>query len=188
MVIDAVVLLTSAKIKVLEQPGVPDIDGKLIQDQVLSIDRKISRQDVLFHLDRSLQMAKELAPDLEKSINELNKNVADVFTEEMLDKVYIISDMEFDSAKEEISTPDQTLFNVIRSKFTASGYEMPQIVFWNVDSRNNQFPMSMDERGFLNVSGYSPSIFKNLVNNNIVSPHEFMMEILDSERYQNIEI
>ena len=32
-------------------------------------------------------MAKELAPDLEKSINELNKNVADVFTEEMLDKV-----------------------------------------------------------------------------------------------------
>ena len=86
-VIDAVVLLTSAKIKVLEQPGVPDIDGKLIQDQVLSIDRKISRQDVLFHLDRGLQMAKELAPDLEKSINELNKNVADVFTEEMLDKV-----------------------------------------------------------------------------------------------------
>jgi hypothetical protein len=86
-VIDAVVLLTSAKIKVLEQPGVPDIDGKLIQDQVLSIDRKISRQDVLFHLDRGLQIAKELAPDLEKSINELNKNVADVFTEKMLDKV-----------------------------------------------------------------------------------------------------
>ena len=87
VVIDAVVLLTSAKIKVLEQPGVPDIDGKLIQDQVLSIDRKISRQDVLFHLDRGLQIAKELAPDLEKSINDLNKNVADVFTEKMLDKV-----------------------------------------------------------------------------------------------------
>ena len=75
------------KIKVLEQPGVPDIDGKLIQDQVLSIDRKISRQDVLFHLDRGLQIAKELAPDLEKSINDLNKNVADVFTEKMLDNV-----------------------------------------------------------------------------------------------------
>ncbi len=32
-------------------------------------------------------MATELAPDLAKSINELNKNVADVFTEKMLDKV-----------------------------------------------------------------------------------------------------
>lgn len=86
-VIDAVVLLTSAKIKVLEQPGVKDINDKLIQDQVLSIDRKVSRQDALFHLDRGLQMATELAPDLAKSINELNKNVADVFTEKMLDKV-----------------------------------------------------------------------------------------------------
>jgi len=113
--------------------------------------------------------------------------------EEMLDKVYIISDMEFDNAvdviyDESIPTHDDTLFNTIRGRFIATGYKMPQIVFWNVDSRNNQFPMSMDDRGFLNVSGYSPSIFKNLVNNNIVSPHEFMMEILNSERYQNIEI
>ena len=88
--------------------------------------------------------------------------------EEMLDKVYIISDMEFDNAvdavyDESIPTHDDTLFNTIRGRFIATGYKMPQIVFWNVDSRNNQFPMSMDDRGFLNVSGYSPSIFKNLV-------------------------
>jgi hypothetical protein len=137
---------------------------------------------------------------------EMNTNIEAVFDiilqtaidtsatqEEMLDKVYIISDMEFDSAvdsyyDDNVPTHDRSLFNTIRDKYINAGYKIPQIVFWNVDSRNNQFPMCMDDRGFLNVSGYSPSIFKNLVNNTIVSPYDFMMEILNSERYEQIEI
>jgi hypothetical protein len=114
--------------------------------------------------------------------------------EEMITKLYIISDMEFDSAvdagysDQDVLAHDEVLFKQLNERFEESGYKMPNIVFWNVDSRNNNFPMSMDERGFLNVSGYSPSIFKNLVNNTIVSPIEFMMEILNAERYRQIEI
>ena len=114
--------------------------------------------------------------------------------DEMIDRLYIISDMEFDSAvdagysEQDVPAHDEILFKQLNERFEESGYKMPNIVFWNVDARNNNFPMSMDERGFLNVSGYSPSIFKNLVNNTIVSPIEFMMEILDTERYRQIEI
>jgi len=87
VVIDAVTLLTSAKIRVLEQPGIKDVYGQLIQNQATLINRKISRQDMLYHLDRGLQMAKKLAPDLATSIQSLNKNVADIFTEQLLDEV-----------------------------------------------------------------------------------------------------
>ena len=87
VIIDAVTLLTSARIRVTEQPGTKDIYGKLIQDQATLIDRRISRQDALYHLDQGLKMAKQLAPDLATSIQNLNKNVADIFTNKLLDKV-----------------------------------------------------------------------------------------------------
>jgi hypothetical protein len=118
--------------------------------------------------------------------------------EEMLDKLYIISDMEFDAATDgnggwggratNTRTPDATLFQEIEKKFAVAGYKMPNLVFWNVDARNQQFPMSMDERGFQNVSGFSPSIFKSLVGGEFVSAYDLMLEVLNSERYNAIEV
>ena len=111
--------------------------------------------------------------------------------DDMLDKVYIISDMEFDVAmssgfqKHELS---ETLFQSIRNKFDNNGYKMPEIVFWNVNARNKQFPMSMDDRGFLNVSGFSPSIFKNLVGGKFSSPRDLMLEVIDCDRYTDIHV
>lgn len=112
---------------------------------------------------------------------------------EMLDKLYVISDMEFDSAMSNdggifgrSTSISETLFQNIRSKFKLHGYEMPELVFWNVNARNKQFPMSMDDRGFLNVSGFSPSIFKNLVGGKFTSPVDLMLDVVDNERYANI--
>lgn len=118
--------------------------------------------------------------------------------EEMIDKLYIISDMEFDAATDgnggwgsrrtSTRTPDATLFQEIEKKFAVAGYKMPNLVFWNVDARNQQFPMSMDERGFQNVSGFSPSIFQSLVGGEFVSAYDLMLEVLNSERYNAIEV
>lgn len=119
--------------------------------------------------------------------------------EEMVDKLYIISDMEFDDATHDrysysnrsggpTSAPDKTLFDTIRAKYAAAGYVMPNLVFWNVDSRNDQFPMSMDDRGFQMVSGFSPSIFEHLVSGEFISAYDIMLKVLTSPRYDNVTL
>lgn len=119
---------------------------------------------------------------------------------EIIKRVYIISDMEFDDcAGSGVSSgrgyhgdlsgkADQTLFNEIRAKYARAGYEMPALVFWNVDARNTQFPMKADERGFVNVSGFSPSVFKSLMSGKSVTPTELMLEVILAERYAPLEV
>lgn len=107
---------------------------------------------------------------------------------EMIKRLYIVSDMEFDAASTDDYDvgADKTLFQTIREKFKQSGYEMPELVFWNVDSRNKQYPMGLDERGFLNVSGCSPSIFQNLLGKTFVTAHDLMLDVINGSRYQFI--
>lgn len=99
---------------------------------------------------------------------------------EMPKAIYIISDMEFDQATRNNS---ETNFEVIEKKYQAAGYERPVLVFWNVESRNTQTPVTKDERGTVLVSGCSPSVFKAAVQRRSITPYEAMLEVLQSERY-----
>ena len=110
---------------------------------------------------------------------------------EMVKRLYIISDMEFDSCvrdHDRYIIAQATLFETIRAKYQAKGFVMPELVFWNVSARNKQFPMSLDDRGFINVSGCSPSIFKSIVGKEFVGPYEMMLEVLNSPRYEAIVV
>lgn len=105
---------------------------------------------------------------------------------EMVKRLYIVSDMEFDQCTGR-NKKDRTLFAWLQKKYKDAGYKMPELVFWNVSARNTQFPMSMDDRGFLNVSGCSPSIFKSVVGRKFLSAYDLMLEVLESERYEVIK-
>jgi len=59
------------------------------------------------------------------------------------------------------------------------------VVFWNVQSRTGQQPVTMNEQGVVLVSGCSPRIFKMVMSGNL-SPYAFMMETLGTERYKKI--
>lgn len=63
--------------------------------------------------------------------------------------------------------------------------ELPQIIFWNVASRNRQQPVTQNEQGVALVSGVTPRIF-SMVAGGVLSPYNFMMEVLGSERYAKI--
>ena len=101
--------------------------------------------------------------------------------------LYMVSDMEFDAAQRGSRVP-KTLFQTIEKKFEEAGYRLPTLVFWNVDSRNKQQPMSMDDRGFQLVSGCSPSIFKALLDNKQLNAYDMMLEVLNGDRYQPITV
>ena len=101
---------------------------------------------------------------------------------ELPSTVYIISDMEFDSCAE---NADITNFEYAKNAFAAHNYKLPTVVFWNVQSRNEQQPVTLNEQGMVLVSGASPRVFSMIQSGNL-SPMAFMMGTLNNERYANI--
>ena len=103
--------------------------------------------------------------------------------EDMPSKLYIISDMEFDYCAE---NSDVTNFEYAKEKFEQNGYALPKVVFWNVASRNMQSPVEMNEQGVTLVSGCNPRIF-SMVTEDKCTPYEYMLDVLNQERYADIK-
>ncbi len=101
---------------------------------------------------------------------------------ELPERLIIISDMEFNAC---VKNAEATNFENAKAKFEAAGYKLPEIVFWNVASRNRQQPITRNEQGVALVSGCTPRIF-SMIAEGIPSPYEFMMSVLESDRYKNI--
>lgn len=105
--------------------------------------------------------------------------------EELPKKLYIVSDMEFDYCAEDASL---TNFEYAKKQFEAAGYHLPEVVFWNVASRNRQQPVSKNEQGVALVSGCTPRLFSMIAEGNVsaATPYQIMLEVLGSERYEKI--
>lgn len=102
--------------------------------------------------------------------------------EDIPEKLYIISDMEFDCCAD---GSKMTNFEHAKVEFEKHGFTLPQIVFWNVSSRNDQQPVTKNEQGVALVSGCSPQIF-SMLSMDILNPMDFMLEVLNSKRYEQI--
>ena len=101
---------------------------------------------------------------------------------EMPSTLYIISDMEFDCCAR---GAELTNFEYAKKIFAEAGYDLPRVVFWNVQSRNKQQPVTQNEQGVALVSGCSPRIF-SMLKSGILSPLGYMLDILGAERYEKI--
>lgn len=113
----------------------------------------------------------------------LNTAVKNSLSQEQLpEKLYIISDMEFDICAENASL---TNFENAKKKFEKHGYKLPKIIFWNVASHGNNQPVTKNEQGVALVSGCTPKLFSYVASGNF-SPYEFMLETINSPRYELI--
>uniref|UniRef100_UPI0025DB1DDE DUF7788 domain-containing protein n=1 Tax=Ruminococcus sp. TaxID=41978 RepID=UPI0025DB1DDE len=106
-----------------------------------------------------------------------------VSKKDMPSKIYIISDMQFDYCI--VGGNDESMFREMRKLFKANGYELPDVVFWNVNARCDAMPVTRSETGAALVSGYSPSVF-DMVMGGEISPEAVMDKILASKRYAPI--
>ena len=98
----------------------------------------------------------------------------------------VISDMEFDAGTSCWRGFDTlTLMESIRKKWAAHGYDLPKLIYWNVDARKNNIPEDIGCGLVSYVSGFSPSIFQTIMSGK--TGVELMMEKLDSERYAVIQ-
>jgi len=116
--------------------------------------------------------------------------------DQMPTKILILSDMEFDQAVnvrnswsgEVGSEWNPTAQEMIEKKYQESGYKIPSIIYWNIQSRGDNMPVKFDKGGTALISGFSPSILKSILKGDIVSPQQIMDETILSERYKNITI
>ena len=102
--------------------------------------------------------------------------------EELPETLYFISDMEFDFCAKDAGL---TNFEYAKKLFERYGYRLPKVVFWNVQSRNQQQPVHMNEQGVILISGCTPRIFSMAANGKF-DPVLLMKEVLLSERYAPI--
>jgi len=135
-----------------------------------------------------------MSTDLQKAFKLiLNQAVKhNVPVEEMPTKLLILSDMEFNEATssnwDRVSEWNPTAQQMIKGMYEEAGYEMPDIVYWNIQSRNDNCPTRFDETGTALVSGFSPSIMRSILSCKNITPYEVMMETIDSPRYEAITI
>lgn len=110
--------------------------------------------------------------------------------EELPEKLFIISDMEFDSysCTTGINRDTKRLMSYVKESWDNAGYKFPNLVFWNVNARNEQYPMTVDDSGVQFVSGCSPVIFTNLLKDKFMSPLELVLDVVDTERYSVITV
>ena len=85
----------------------------------------------------------------------------------------------------EIEDASLTNFEYAKKLFAEAGYALPEIVFWNVASRNRQQPVTKNEQGVALVSGCTPRLFE-MVASGTMNPYAFMLEVVESERYAKI--
>jgi hypothetical protein len=101
---------------------------------------------------------------------------------EMPSKLYIISDMQFDC--EDIT--GNSTFTDISIEFNEEGYNLPEIVFWNVENYGTKPTVAVNKSGVQLVSGFSPNLFSQITSG--LSAIDLMLDILNSERYDIIHI
>ena len=101
---------------------------------------------------------------------------------EMPKVIYVISDMEFNSAID-YNGFSANNYEVIKQKYAICGYEAPAVVFWDVNSLSNQSPVKMNEAGVALVSGCSPTTFGLAISGEL-DPMKFMHATLDADRYR----
>ncbi|KAJ6512554.1 hypothetical protein C8R45DRAFT_1059263 [Mycena sanguinolenta] len=85
--------------------------------------------------------------------------------EDMIRCVFVFFDMQFDNAARTWDANArgtnawETNYDIIERKFKAAGYEVLQIVFWNLSSFN-MVEVAADRKGVAMMSGFSPSMLK----------------------------
>ena len=101
--------------------------------------------------------------------------------------ILVVSDMQFDGAQTYSnrwsSNAAGTLMENIAKKWNVHGYEMPKLIYWNVNACGKaDIPMIAGNVSF--VSGFSPSIFQSILTGK--TGYQLLLETLNNPRYDVI--
>lgn len=174
------------------KPHLQEIVGETIVDKVANMERA----------------GWEMNTNLEAVFDLILKTAVDnnMKQEDIPSKLYIISDMQFDSCVKTDgyrNAVNETFMDTMEHKFAEHGYTLPAIVYWNVrQSSCGMFQKKFGDHNCCMVSGYSPSLFKAViegtdyveeqksdgttVTKQVIDPMTIMERTLNNERYDRV--
>ena len=153
-----------------ERPDVVNLEGENLMQKVKFLERASWGMNT--NLESAFDKVLKIAID--------NK----IPQEEMVKSIIVVSDMEIDYC----ASSDWSFYDMMKRRFANAGYEIPNIVFWNVNSRNDVFHADKDRKGVQLCSGQSITTFKQLMQCIGMTPVEMMYHIINSPRYEAITI
>lgn len=148
-----------------------------------------SSEPVLMHLkgdifDKITQMNNSswaMSTNIEKAFLQILKvaQTNKVPQSDMPKILMIMSDMQFNGCIDK-----KEALPAVELLFKAAGYEIPKVVFWNLND-SGSVPVAFDKSGAALVSGYSPSIVKPILEADFsqFTPEAIMMKALQIPRY-----
>lgn len=151
-------------------PAFHTIQGEALAQKLDSMDMQG------WNMDTDLKAAFDLVLETAEDNN--------VAPEDMPKAIIVISDMEIDRC----GNRNWSFYDKMVHKFEKHGYQIPNIIFWNVNSRHDIYHADATRKGVQLVSGQSTTTFKNLMECIDKTPVEAMLETLNSERYDCITI
>lgn len=159
------------------------------------------REELSFHdnLERAYHAPWGGSTDLNRACESMLALAVDkhVPEKDMPTRLVIISDMEIDEAarvywryrvaRKDFS--DVLHVDELRQMYEDAGYRMPQVIYWNVDSRDNHFQTRSDVPGTMLASGSSPRVFEAVMamQDYQATPYDAMLEVLNGERYKEVK-
>ncbi|TGZ84567.1 hypothetical protein EX30DRAFT_337079 [Ascodesmis nigricans] len=114
--------------------------------------------------------------------------------ENMIKRIFVFSDMEFDAAATGGGDSYKSSFDVIKEKYAQAGYEVPELVFWNLagvrgyGDYTQKKPVTVDDVGTCLVSGYSQAMLKVFMDNGGFEDAEDEEELMEVEMGEDGEV
>ena len=125
-----------------------------------------------------------MSTDLVKAMDKILKTAKDgnVPQEEMPKVLLILSDMQFNHGV----SYDETANQMIKRKFNDAGYDVPQVVYWNLNAAYGNAPVKFNTQGVAMVSGFSPAIMKPMMSGDVetFTPEAVMLKTIMDDRYK----
>ncbi|XP_071713575.1 uncharacterized protein [Rutidosis leptorrhynchoides] len=115
---------------------------------------------------------------------------ADLHNEDMVKRVFVFTDMEFDHA---LKKPWEDDYEVIKREFNENGYggSIPEIVFWNLRdySRASTPVVRKKTDGVVLVNGFSNKLMKLFMEDGgSMNPERVMESAISGEEYQKLVV
>lgn len=81
--------------------------------------------------------------------------------EEMIKRLFVFSDMEFDQSTRRSGAAWETEHQKVVKAFEEAGYDVPEIVYWNLQGATGAKPVTAEEKsGVSLMSGFSANMMK----------------------------
>lgn len=103
---------------------------------------------------------------------------------EMPTKIILWSDMQFNQVDSGFQR--ESAFEMIDRMYAKAGYKRPTIIFWNMNAKYGNLPVSFGVGGTAMVTGFSPAIMKSILASASIpeiTPLSVMLDTLNVPRY-----